>query len=403
MSVATALRRMPPPSALNSERAFACVLGDTDLLRALSLAGIRCAVAAAPGSPPRYSRLARVALDWADAWEQPTLLLELLERFGAAQAEPPVLFYEEDRDLLLVSRHRERLRRHFRFVVPDAALVEDLVDKCRFQALAQRLDLPVPAARALDPRTDPVPLDLRFPVALKPLVRRGERWDPIAAGAKALRLDSPLTLVTLWPRLAVADVPVLLQELIPGPETRVESYHVYVDERGALVGEFTGRKIRTWPPEYGDSTALVITDAPDVTVLGRELVGRLELRGVAKLDFKRAPDGRLYLLEVNPRFTLWHHLGARAGVNLPALVYADLVGLPRPRVPKARAGVRWCSPWRDAAAARAAGVSLLRWLPWALGCEAKRVVAWDDPMPLLGAVLWRSVSRVRRLGRGPRA
>src|SRR5207245_2254571 len=164
VSVATALRRMPPPSALNSERAFACVLGDTDLLRALSLAGIRCAVAAAPGSPPRYSRLARVALDWADAWEQPALLLELLERFGAA------------------------------------------------------------------------PLDLRFPGALKPLVRRGERWDPIAAGAKALRLDSPLTLVTLWPRLAVADVPVLLQELIPGPETRVESYHVYVDERGALVG-----------------------------------------------------------------------------------------------------------------------------------------------------------------------
>ncbi len=370
---------MPPPSALNSERALACVLGDTDLLRALALAGIRCAVAAAPGSPPRYSRFARVVLDWADAWEQPALFLELLERFGAAQPEPPVLFYEEDRDLLLVSRHRERLRRHFRFVVPDAALVEDLVDKCRFQALAQRLDLPVPAARALDPRTDPVPLDVRFPVALKPL------------------------LVTLWPRLAVADVPVLLQELIPGPETRVESYHVYVDARGALVGEFTGRKIRTWPPEYGDSTALVITDAPDVTALGRELVGRLELRGVAKLDFKRAPDGRLYLLEVNPRFTLWHHLGARAGVNLPALVYADMVGLPRPRVPKARAGVRWCSPWRDAAAARAAGVSLLRWLPWALGCEAKRVVAWDDPMPLLGAVLWRSVSRVRLLGRGPRA
>jgi predicted ATP-grasp superfamily ATP-dependent carboligase len=403
VSEAAALRRMPSRTAPSPERALACVLGDVDLLRALGLAGIRCAVAAAPGVPSRYSRFARVVLDWPDAGEQPALLLGLLERFGAAQPEPPVLFYAEDRDLLLVSRYRERLQRHFRFVVPDAALVEALVDKSRFQVLAQRLDLPVPAARALDPRTDPVPLDLRYPVALKPRVRSGERWDPIARGAKALRVETPGTLVTLWPRLAVAGIPVLLQELIPGPETRVESYHVYVDDRGAVVAEFTGRKIRTWPPAYGDSTALIVTDAPDVTLLGREVVGRLELRGVAKLDFKRGPDGRLYLLEVNPRFTLWHHLGARAGVNVPALVYGDLLGLPRSRVTKARAGVRWCRPWRDVAAARAAGVSLLRWLPWALSCEAKRVVAWDDPMPLLGALFWRGVSRLRDLGRGPRA
>src|SRR5215470_19812901 len=48
-----------------------------------------------------------------------------------------------------------------------------------------------------------------------------------------------------------------------------------------------------------------------------DLVDALEwLTGVAKPDFKRAPDGRLLLLEINPRFNLWHHLGAVAGVNL---------------------------------------------------------------------------------------
>ena len=374
--------------------ALACVLGDADLLRALGLAGIPCAVAAQPGEPARYSRFARVVLDWADAWDRPEALLESLERFGAAQSTPPVLFYEEDRELLVVSRFRERLGRHFRFVMPDADLVEDLVDKGRFQALAQRLDLPVPPARVLDPRADSAPLDMPFPVALKPLVRRGDQWDPIAGGAKALRVDTPVALIALGPRLAAAAMPVVLQQMIPGPETSIESYHVYVDDSGETVGEFTGRKIRTWPVLHGDSTALVITDAPDVTALGRDLVGRLGLRGVAKLDFKRAPDGRLYLLEVNPRFTLWHHLGARAGVNIPALVYADLVGLPRAARARARAGVRWCKPWDDVRAARAAGVSFLHWLPWALGCEAMRVVAWDDPMPFVRGVLWRGMSRL---------
>ena len=44
----------------------------------------------------------------------------------------------------------------------------------------------------------------------------------------------------------------------------------------------------------------------------------LGLRGVAKLDFKRTAAGELVLLEVNPRFNLWHLPGAVAGVNLPA-------------------------------------------------------------------------------------
>jgi predicted ATP-grasp superfamily ATP-dependent carboligase len=128
----------------------------------------------------------------------------------------------------------------------------------------------------------------------------------------------------LWPRLVAVGMEILAQELVPGPETRIESYHVYVDEAGGIAGEFTGRKIRTYPEAYGHSTALEITDARDVRDQGRDFVHRLNLKGIAKFDFKRGPDGVLHLLEINPRFNLWHHLGAVAGVNLPALVHADI-------------------------------------------------------------------------------
>jgi ATP-grasp in the biosynthetic pathway with Ter operon len=69
-----------------------------------------------------------------------------------------------------------------------------------------------------------------------------------------------------------------------------------------------------------------MTDAGDVRRTGREVVERLALTGVAKLDFKRDLQGNLRLLEINPRFNLWHHRGAIVGVNIPALVYADLTG-----------------------------------------------------------------------------
>lgn len=375
----------------------AVVLGDIDLVRALGLARVPSTVLAPPGAPVRYSRHTRAMFPWHNAWENPEQLVDSLVRFGQAQPEPPVLFYQEDRTLLLVSRFREQLREGFRFVVPDAELVEQLVEKGRFQQLAARLDLPVPPARVISPG-DPVPGDdfaLAFPIVLKPLVRIPARWEPLAGPGKATSVNSIEELRALWPRIAASNLLILAQELIPGPETCIESYHVYVDERGSIAGEFAGRKIRTLPAAYGDSTALETSDAGDVMELGRTLVKRLKLRGVAKFDFKRGPDGRLHLLEVNPRFNLWHHLGAVAGVNLPALVYSDLIGAPRPMMGPAQPGLRWCKPWKDMFAARQAGMSLAEWIPWVLQSEAKSGLAWDDPLPLLGATLRRGVDALR--------
>ena len=90
---------------------------------------------------------------------------------------------------------------------------------------------------------------------------------------------------------------------------------------------------------------------------------------------------------------MWNHLAAIAGMNIPELVYCDLVGLPRPAVGQARAGVRWCRPWADVRAAPVAGISTLKWLRWALACEVKSTIAWDDPFPFVGAVLSRGLAR----------
>jgi D-aspartate ligase len=371
-----------------------------DLVRPLGLAGIRSAVVAPPEDVVRWSRFTATTLPWADPWREPERLLDVLLEFGERQPVPPVIIYEGDWDLLLVSRERERLRRWFRFVIPDSGLVEDVVDKERFRALADRLELPVPPSRTLGPETpEPDDLGLTFPAIVKPLTRQNVEWEPLAKGAKALIAHTPDDLREIGSLLAEHGVRAIAQTAVPGPETRIESYHTYVDEAGAIVGEFAGRKLRTYPIVHGFSTALTLTDNEDVIATGRDLVTRMGLRGVAKLDFKRDDSGRLWLLEVNPRFNLWHHLGAKAGVNLPALVYGDLVGLPRPPVPRARPGARWIYHRHDARAARAAGIPLRRWLPWALASEAKSTVSLDDPLPI---VMGTAARLGARLGVGPR-
>lgn len=384
----------PAPSrAAAASAALACVMGDMDLLRPLAASGVRCAVVARPGSASLYSRYAQARLPWRESSEGGEAVVDKLVDFAQAQPNPPVLFYEEDPQLLMISRHRDRLAPAFRFIIADAELVENLVDKGRFAALAERCSLPVPPARRFHPATqDPDRLELRFPIIIKPLTRLA-RWNDAAGFNKAFAAASPQTLRALWPQLIALDVELLAQQFIPGAETQIESYHCYIVRDGSIAAEFTGRKIRTWPPAFGHTTALEITAAADVQRQGRAIAERLGLTGVAKFDFKRDAAGTLHLLEINPRFTLWHHPAALAGLNVPALVYADLTGTPRPPIRPARPGVRWCRAWNDFPAARAMGVPLADWLAWTWRCEAKSSLSWDDPLPLPRAMLRRWLGR----------
>jgi predicted ATP-grasp superfamily ATP-dependent carboligase len=373
---------------------LAVVMGDVDMVRALGVAGISSAFFGFADDSARFSRHVRVSLPWIDQWERQDELAAALLALARAQPQPPVLFPQTDAALLLASRYRERLAGGLRLLLADRLLLEQLVDKGRFEALAARHDLPVPPAQRLRPAPDePAPaLEVPFPLIVKPFTRT-PAWTNVAGASKALHVLGREDFEALWPRLRGARTELLAQQLIPGPESRIESFHVYVDASGSLAGEFTGRKIRTFPRHYGQSTAVEVVPLPDVAELGREVVGRLALRGVAKLDFKRDDRGRLHLLEVNPRFNLWHYPGALAGVNLPAMVYADLTG--RERAPAARVHrrVTWCDPLQDLRAMHTEGIALLAWLRWLRGCEAFSGLAREDPLPFLRGKLWAALRR----------
>jgi predicted ATP-grasp superfamily ATP-dependent carboligase len=378
---------------------LALVMGDVDLVRALGLAGVSSAFFGFADDAARFSRHVRVALPWIDQWERQEEVVAALLELARAQPVAPVLFPQTDAALLLASRHRERLAEGLRLMLADRELVDQLVDKGRFQALAASHDLPVPRAQRLSPGSDAAmpALEVPFPLVIKPLTRTPP-WTALAGAAKALHVLGRDDFAALWPELAGMRTQLLAQQLVRGPESSIESFHVYVDAAGAVAGEFTGRKIRTFPREYGQSTAVEVVWLPDVATLGREIVARLGLRGVAKLDFKRDDAGRLHLLEINPRFNLWHHPGAVAGVNLPAMVHADLTGRERPLAVWPPRRVAWCDPLQDLRAARVAGTAPLAWLRWSVDCEAFSGLAWQDPLPFLRGKLWAAVRR-RTAGR----
>jgi predicted ATP-grasp superfamily ATP-dependent carboligase len=389
---------------LSPERPPAMVLGGLSLVRALGLASIPCVLATAdPRDPTLRSRYVTGAC-WLprgrDRAGVAEALVEAGERLHHALGRRVPLFYANDDDLQLVYAHRDALARHYLLTLNEPALALALLEKDRFEDVARAHGLPVPRAWSLGPEGRAALGASDGPKVVKP--RRKTNWKDSAlrrsfGEGKALVFASARDLLERLPVDALADE-LSVQDYVPGDDRQLLSFHGFANEEGRLLAWFVGRKVRTYPAHTGESSFLeLVHDAP-VAALGRELTAKLALKGIFKMDLKRDPrDGRLYLLEINARCSLWNYLGAANGMNLPAVAYDHLVHGRGEGPAGYRTRYRWLKAPLDLKAFRelhARGeLSFGRWLASILlGRRVHHRFAWSDPAPLLGG--WR-----RRLGR----
>lgn len=363
-----------------SRTGHALVLGGLDIAEPIHDAGLPVTMMRPRAEPSRFSR---ARIPWVEQ-SNPEELVGGLREAARRLDDPVVLYVGDDQMLQFASHHRDELRPELTFLMPDAGVVDALLDKGQFQELAVRQGLPVPAGEVVS-TTDDVDAATtpELPVLIKPLLWNAQRLETDFGASKAVVATSRQELRAALNRVAHSYERVLVQTFVVGPETGVESYHVYVDPEGRIAAEFTGRKIRTSPAAFGQSTALTTTDAGDVAELGRRVVRAVGVQGVAKVDFKRDPSGALWLFEVNVRFNLWHRLGAVAGCNIPALVFADLTGRPRPEFTRGLPGLTWSRQPRDLMIAREHGIPPRKYLRWLQECDAVSGLRVSDPMPFV--------------------
>lgn len=97
----------------------------------------------------------------------------------------------------------------------------------------------------------------------------------------------------------------------------------------ALGGELLGAAAmvkRTTTPE-GKTWSGSISDVPPESVARlRALTRELAWTGGGEIEMIRDPEGRLWLMEVNPRFPAWVHAATLAGANLPGSLVAAAIG-----------------------------------------------------------------------------
>jgi D-aspartate ligase len=310
------------------------------IVRSLGRRGVPVCVVDDERSIARFSRYAAGGVrvrGLRDEGETVDALLQLCDRLAL---DGWVLYPTREETVVAIARSRDRLARRFRVPTPGFDVVRWAWDKRNTYARAAALGIPVP--RTWTPRStaDLAAVDGEPPFAIKPAIK--ERFLQ-ATKAKAWRADSRAELGERFEAAAALVGPgeVMVQELIPGDGAQQFAYCALFCD-GRPVAAMTVRRTRQHPPEFGRASTFVETvNVPGLEAMSARFLRSIGYYGLVEVEYKRDPrDGRCKLLDVNARTWGYHTLGVRAGVDFPALLFADQLG-ETVTMCRARAGVRW--------------------------------------------------------------
>jgi D-aspartate ligase len=275
---------------------------------------------------------------------------------------------------------------NYKAVVPTTALLEQLTDKAGFARLLDQYSVPHPLTMFVEPG-QPVP---KVPAGarnyfLKP---RDSQAFFRKYGVKGLKLEAGVDPQSKIEEIRSSGLEVVIQQYIPGgPEN-----HIYVEGYFSKFGElkalFARRRLRMYPPDYGNSTAMESIALSEVQQAADDLVLLLKktgYRGIFSAEFKYDAEDRLFkLIEINPRAWWYIHFLEKCGLNLPEINRLDAQDQPVPESFKYRVGLRSIYGYYDLHALAGERGGMLRGvlsIPGAWSGSSFLVFALDDPRP----------------------
>lgn len=318
-------------------------------VRELARAGLQVAVADVVPGCALHSRHVRRDRRFTGSLEAIETWMRAL---ADAQDAPIVLLPTNDVFIESLLARRDALRQVFRFAAAYDGIAGRLLDKASFHALCAEHGMATPGVWRAAGRDGLAALAdrLPFPCILKPMLIHRARG--FLRGRKVL-----LARTADEYRRCLDGIPPdtgdwLVQEIIPGPESEITLFGGFIDDGGSLVQAFTGRKLRQYPPGFGSASLVTSEACLETFEATRDFLARIGFRGICGAEYKRDPrDGRLKIIEINPRPTLWFQVIHDAGVRIAEAAVRDLGSRgPTPRAAQ-EGSVRWRYALKDFASA----------------------------------------------------
>ena len=373
------------------------------VVRALGAAGIEVTGIGEGFQAGRFSRYLSRCILTRTAEERLDVLLQLYPEADANGR--PVLIPTSDQDVQLVLDHADDLSRRYAFQesYKDGTAARIMSKDSFYELCAEsHVEFPPIWKSRREDLLDLLP-GVTFPCLIKPArihdikneMRGRKVW--IIRDEEEFRREAK----SIPPRAGT----LLVQQIVPGPESQITLCCVHVDRQGFARQVFTARKLRQFPPGFGSASLVESSPEPETAAVSTELLSSMGYSGIAALEFKRHPQtGKLNIIEINVRPSLWFALSEASGRETVLSAFRELAGhgnaeQERPQIQ----GVRWRYLSKDIASTLFYRLRPNFVLPpprVPRGGEVKErvgaVFAQRDPVPVLGELLntlSKSISR----------
>jgi len=337
---------------------------------------------------------------WFDEADYESNIIQGLLDIGKALDSKGVLFPASDHDLVLVSKHRAYLQNFYHILMPPDDMLALLLNKERFYEFADKENLPIPRTFVPGSSSDISTISrlVRYPCIIKPSWR-SKKWIRRYRSIKVIPCASQEELLQTYEQVSREFSGLTVQDVVPGPESNIVCSFTYLDRQSEPLGMFLCRKIRQYPPEFGNTSLAEPISSPEVERITRRICKQLALVGYVGIEFKLDPRDKAYkIIEITPsRIDRQAGLSDTCGINIPYIWYAYLLGL-HLNVGVSEKPYRWASEVNEI---RSIGRYLKRgeWtvVDWFKGYRNVRrweVFAGDDLFPFLMLTLEEPLSQI---------
>jgi predicted ATP-grasp superfamily ATP-dependent carboligase len=218
----------------------------------------------------------------------------------------------------------------------DEQMLDKIANKVNFSDFCMSIGIPQPRRYTSDDvRNDRVD----YPIIFKPDERRS--LDNIAVDVFRVKIcENAEEAQSFLAEVTSDGIEVIIQQFIPGEDSELYTGGVAAF-KGRMLGCFTGKKVRQFPPMAGQAAWAEAVPNDRLVEYSTKIVEALGFTGIAQIEFKQY-QGELYVIEMNPRSWSWHGLAQPAGVDLPKLVLEAAQGeYPERVVANDRNGIFW--------------------------------------------------------------
>jgi predicted ATP-grasp superfamily ATP-dependent carboligase len=238
-----------------------------------------------------------------------------------------IIFPTDDLTVAYLSKNKQELSEYFTIWTPEWDCVKYCYDKKLTYKIAESIGIPIPKSYFPEDVSDLSEVDylFQYPIIIKPAIMH-EFYKKTKHKVFVVNSKDDLKEKYLKACSATKPSDIIIQEIIPGGPENLYSFGSFF-KNGEAIAYITGQRSRQIPMDFGKASTFVeLCEISKIYELAAKLLKAIDYYGLSEVEFKRDPrDGIYKLLEINPRTWKWHTIALLAGINLPYLLYCDMI------------------------------------------------------------------------------